>query len=1091
MTATRPTPKVLHVAYGSKNTLVLTQPGEIYELLYCPNEQIMLVLDEAGLAELEELDKKLDQAAAQLEAARTQTGDDHSNLLQAQDNVRAALIEASRGDGSAGTNKLAPLTKGKVGFQEMMRIGAAKYSLIPADFVEKYKEMPGHLYQMPGNIKGALEDVIKAEPVEDSLKNWRYTPADQAADPGKKVGELNREKVKETFGQVKKKISKEWRLAKAEKSGQIPSELLVKTLLPRLSKFITKDNYELIDSWIKKINQDANVSFKRYEKYRDDALKALDKTTSSEETDSARYFLPEDWDFVKRMVGDIWGKESVYYKKLGTTEYKILVDKSKRKLIRDEIARKPLPSTCWDASAGAQLMRYTMGATAKVEFDLLKKGKLAVGADASFDAALAEAKADGRFMLPDNNGHSLKPKINVKEEIIQYKPYGNSNSAEFDYKKNNVNPNADTPYFAVDNSLLIPSGADNLFSMFQHWDVLKQTANRSNSNTERRDMFVQVVGHTSATGSNDYNDRLGRRRAAIVADFIAEKVENWIGHFKSGHWGQAETEFMAYVILIHSGNIAVDVNWDRVGRSESKTSLVDQIKHQVPDLEQERAKVLPQLQNILFLKRGNWDDPHPSFSRGQTKTKLQRLIEQYCQVLKLYASQRNSTSITWDDSLLKKIRLSSTPFISKGETALAVNTDQEIFKNRRCDFIALEIDRENSKIVDTEAELYLGEIRATFEGSISAWAGANIGLGGEVALAAPQGMLAVVGAVRDERRNGKVSDKTIVQAKGALEAGANAAAFAGAKAELGLRASVDWRPPPKESEPGKSVEPSKFGALGSAGYTVTGMLGIGGSAEFKVGFDQDSSRFVIKMKAEACLGPGCGGQFNVTVGVGQCWAFITLIHGELERHNFSYLDVFEKAEDESGLDVFELYSAWAWKMLQQGNIWAGPAFAVGKSVEMIVDCLSGGRELIRDWEKREVIQEQTDTLIETLHQKPQLLKYLTPESKGRILYDLITVEVGVGEYLGNLVDFDLNKKREEAALILIEEGVVSQRDWRETLEHLGEIEGGELVPQVAPNADPATKAQRVIQNTEFLKSKLLNDPEDWERLEQHINRLPD
>mgnify|MGYP003682101111 FL=1 len=360
-----------------------------------------------------------------------------------------------------------------------------------------------------------------------------------------------------------------------------------------------------------------------------------------------------------------------------------------------------------------------------------------------------------------------------------------------------------------------------------------------------------------------------------------------------------------------------------------------------------------------------------------------------------------------------------------------------------------------------------------------------------MALAAPQGMLAVVGAVRDERRNGKVSDKTIVQAKGALEAGANAAAFAGAKAELGLRASVDWRPPPKESEPGKSVEPSKFGALGSAGYTVTGMLGIGGSAEFKVGFDQDSSRFVIKMKAEACLGPGCGGQFNVTVGVGQCWAFITLIHGELERHNFSYLDVFEKAEDESGLDVFELYSAWAWKMLQQGNTWAGPAFAAGKSVEMLVDALQYTDKLLAEWKQAEVIQKQTDTLIETLHQKPQLLKYLTPESKGRILYDLITVEVGVGEYLGNLVDFDLNKKREEAALILIEEGVVSQRDWRETLEHLGEIEGGELVPQVAPNADPTTKAQRVIQNTEFLKSKLLNDPEDWERLEQHINRLPD
>ena len=1088
MTAPTPAPKELNVAYGSKNTLVLTQPGEIYELLYCPNEHIILVLDEPGLAELEALDKKLDQAAEQLEAARTQTGSDHRNLLQAQDGVRAALAEAVAGDGSAGTKKLAPLAKGRVGLQEMMRIGAAKYSLIPADFVEKYKARPGHLYQMPGTIKGALSEVINAEPVEDSLKGWRYTQADQAADGSKKAGELNRDKVIETFGKVKTKIAKDWKLAKGETTGQIPSERLIKTLLPTLSAFLTKDNYALIDNWIEKINQDANASWKRYEQYRDDALKALDKTTSRSETNPANYFLPEDWDFVKRMVGDIWGKSSDLYLDLRDVPYKTVCGKEGREHYKDLIARKPLPPTCWDASAGAQFMRYTLGATVKAEFDLLKKGKLAVGADASFDAALAEAKAEGRFMFPNSEGHCLRPKIKVKTEEIVPKPYGKS--AGIDYRKNNFNQQADTPYFAVDDSLLTPSGADNLFAMLQHWEVLAQTVNRTNTDAGRRDLFIQVVGHTSATGSNDYNDRLGQRRAAIVADFIAQKLENWIGHFKSSHWGRAEVDFMAYVILIRSGSIPAAVNWDLVGRSETKASLVDQIKQQVPNLEEMRQQILPQLQRMLFLSKAQWDEPHPSFRNGKPKTKLQRLIEQYSEALRLYASQQNQTRITWDYNLLSNIRLFSTPYISKGETAPAVATDQEIFENRRCDFIAWEIDREHSKVVEKEVELYLGEMRATFEGSISAWAGANVNLGGEIALAAPQGMLAVVGAVRDESRAGKVSDKTIVQAKGALEAGANAGAFAGAKAELGMRASVDWRPPPKDPAPGKSHQPPQFGALGSAGYTLTGMLGIGATAEFKVGFDQDSSRFVIKMKAEACLGPGCGGQLNITVGVGQCWAFITLIHGELKRHNFSYLDIFEKEDDESGLDVFEVYSAWAWKMLQRGNIWAGPAFAVGKSVEMIVECLTDVRVLIGEWQQKEALREQTDSLINTLKTKPELIKYLTPESKGRILYDLMTVEVGMGEYLGNLVEFDVNKKREEAALILIEEGVVSQRDWRETLEHLGEIRGGELVPQVAPKADPVNKAERVMQNAHFLKSRLLNDPEDWDRLEQFISGLP-
>ena len=209
MTAQSPQPQDLNVAFGSKNTLVLTRPGEIYELLYCPNEQIMLVLDEAGLAELEAFDKKLDGAAAQLEAARTQKNDDHTALVQAQDQVRSTLVETSRGDGSAGTSKLAPLAKGQVGFQEMMRIGAAKYSLIPTEFINKYKEKPGHLYPMPGKIKGVLEEIVKREPIEDSLKGWRYTPADQIKDPEKKAGQINRDKVKETFGKVKTKIAKD------------------------------------------------------------------------------------------------------------------------------------------------------------------------------------------------------------------------------------------------------------------------------------------------------------------------------------------------------------------------------------------------------------------------------------------------------------------------------------------------------------------------------------------------------------------------------------------------------------------------------------------------------------------------------------------------------------------------------------------------------------------------------------------------------------------------------------------------------------------------------------------------------------------
>jgi hypothetical protein len=203
------------------------------------------------------------------------------------------------------------------------------------------------------------------------------------------------------------------------------------------------------------------------------------------------------------------------------------------------------------------------------------------------------------------------------------------------------------------------------------------------------------------------------------------------------------------------------------------------------------------------------------------------------------------------------------------------------------------------------------------------------------------------------------------------------------------------------------------------------------------------------------------------------------------------MDFFEKENDESGIDVFELFSAWAWKMLKSGNLpAAGAAIAVGASAEMVIDLLDHYDRVYDEWKQNIIIKEQTDTLIDTLHEKPELLRYLTPETKGRILYDLISVPVDWSERLSNWSSLDINKRREEAALILIQEGVVSWTDWRETLEHMGEIKNGKLTPQVTQNATREQKAQRVRDNLVWLQSELLNDEEDWNALQAHLRNLP-
>ena len=126
-------------------------------------------------------------------------------------------------------------------------------------------------------------------------------------------------------------------------------------------------------------------------------------------------------------------------------------------------------------------------------------------------------------------------------------------------------------------------------------------------------------------------------------------------------------------------------------------------------------------------------------------------------------------------------------------------------------------------------------------------------------------------------------------------------------------------------------------------------------------------------------------------------------------------------------------------------------------------------------------------MIDVLHSKPKLIECLSPETKGRILYDLIHVEVELSEQLSNLLDLDINKQREEAAKILILNGVKSRRDWQETLEHLGAKQNGKFKPSVPANASHEEKAQRASDNETRLRQDLLNDEDDWDEIMDHIH----
>ncbi len=1064
---------VFPVATNDSNVIKLSH-NKIYDILYSPNDHQCIALDKKAFDDLKEIETALDEKAKKLTEASTP-----DEIQQAQQDVRQQLFNSSKTEinpDDPKVNDLSPLVTGSNKFLEVIRFGEkkalTKYSLVPTEFFEGLKKRqakhngPNLFFNLPKDITGIVKEVAKHEPTGDTLRGWRYTNEDESQDPNKKSGQLDPAKVKDSFNAVKVSIKKEWKIVDTSTTGQISSRLFTR-FIPGLHEFLNNDDFDMIDKWVAHINTDANTSARQYEKYRTEIFAELDKVDSKDEKDSSKLFLPEDWDKVKRLVKDTWGEKSTIFIACDQMHYAEVNKKSKRKPIRDQILNTPLPPTRWDGSAGAQLMRYSLGGSVKAEFDLLAKGRLALTADAKFDATLAEAKAEGSVYFPNSEGYPLKPTVMARIETLDYQ----SNDSTY-------TNNDHAPYFAVNCSMLTPVAACSILANISGWEAVQKLAERAKFSPETTPVFVQVVGHTSAPGDAEFNKKLGLRRAAVVANFLKHTHLEWLNHFKNGTWNEADLEFMAYTILILSSGIKLpdDFNWEIIGSTNEHTHILDQLKQALPQLETTPELQSKTMQNRLFIPRADWYKPYNTNNRSSHVSKLENVVTTYLGLLRQYAkkiTKSNLNTIT--------LPLYSTPFISKGETHLKIKEQTEKQQNRRCEFVAWEL---VPTIKEGPCELKLGELRCQIHGHMGAWAGANLQLGAKIAIAAPQGTLAVMAMSKEYKQTGKIGDSQY-KAKAALEAEAVAEAFLGAKAEAGLKAGLDWRKPQQSTD----VQPNNWGALGSIGYTVTALAGIGGTGEFKVGFDTESQRFVLRVHAEAALGAGIGGQLDIVVGLGQCYDFIQLIHNELERNHFNYLDIFENTSDGSKIDVFQLFSAWSWKLMQKGIPAGGALLVAGYVAETSIDILKSTNNLIKEWESNDLLAEQVNSLTDTLQQDPSLIKFLTPEAKGRILFDLISKPKDLGDYWDSIANLDYNNKREEACKNLLIHGIKSSRDWQETLEHMGEIRNGTLQPNVSEKADPKDKAERLKQNEELLKQTLLSDDDDWQEVHNTIEEL--
>ncbi len=224
---------------------------------------------------------------------------------------------------------------------------------------------------------------------------------------------------------------------------------------------------------------------------------------------------------------------------------------------------------------------------------------------------------------------------------------------------------------------------------------------------------------------------------------------------------------MIYSNLILDGKIKMDqaVNWNAIATLNKKVALNAQLKAQIPELERYRASLIPQLEKTLFIKKDEWYSRRRSANPSiEAPYKIEEIIEHYTNNLRSYAKKDSGSHLN-----LHKIQLHSTPFISEGESDLKLDIPNEVFENRRCEFIAYELDAEKTTTVKAATEIDLGHFRCQLEGHISAWAGANLQLGAQVAVAAPQGTLALMTMGKEYHATGQVGDAKY-KAKAAAEA---------------------------------------------------------------------------------------------------------------------------------------------------------------------------------------------------------------------------------------------------------------------------------------------------------------------------------
>ena len=1019
---------------------------------------------------------KLADATSETEIAAAQ-----QEVIQAQDQMRATLAQ---GYGKKKDDSVMPIPQGSskkliecIGFvnkrtfyistHDLKKVrdtkegGRRKFRFDTSAEGETKKMYEIFQEVATDSSTGKTDDKLKAAKAKDKKKEKKNKKDE-------KPNHISEKWKKKFFKDIRSKIAKEWKFAEHKGEGQLKVAKINKLVKNKVINdfLLADDTCELIDSFVTYFNDTAHFSYQQKEQKRAEVKGLLSK--------SDKDFDHYDWGRVLLGVQQIWNATDRQFVQMINELYEEFPDdETKRQAVIKTLYEHKLPKIYFDASGGAQLMRYSANCGGIIKFDL-NHAKLAYKADAKF--SLLDAGVEGNYYWPSNLGKELKFNAPILEECFQAKKL-----AEAGKGRNNQDPT-----FAHNSSFIVPSAIIDVAEQLSGFALTKK-------DNENNELLIQIAGHTDTSGSKAYNTRMAYLRATATHSLFTDDKAQWIEFFERGIWGDHERDMITlsmYMMQQHPQGFKNRLENLQIGDTETLPQILSkELKAATANygypIEQIQTKSIRNAMRDLENRAHSIDgESITHFDNTLAIPEDHKLIEVYFEQMRAYALQQVS-GIDASSFELFYIDTELHPLLAHGEENLKIQSGDEEKKaaNRRVSLIPWGVEK---KLQPNDTEINLGKGRVHIHGQVTAAVGATIGMAANFELNTYNGTTQLLAKKKEKDEvavyNGKEIHPTKLGKQNAT-AKANAEAFAGAKAEASISGALEWNNPEKHTE--------QFGVLASIGGGLCGTAGAGIEGEFKIGFDQKTGTFQIKMKAVATWGLGGGGAWSFSVGVQQLFDFIKLVYHKLEENQFNFVDIFENEKDSNGdeteskVDVYEVYTTWIGALWEEKEyIKAGAATYLGVNLLAAFTVLTKVSELIRLRKGIEINEENAQNLVDNIHANPRVLHFVPPEAKARMLYKIITFK---DQSWAEFFSFDNFKRAEDAALHIIR-GISHWREWQETMEHLATYKDGSYIPYDS-DTDTRGRINRMNRNVIYLRNGLLGETRKWNSVRAHIQGL--